>query len=114
MPALKANPALTHRPSFAAHQPSFAAHQPSFAAHQGLSAANQGKRGFSTPKCVKCGGDMAEGFIPGLASWLDQLCDLPVVVGGSGKRLLPGTVTIAPSGLVKKPAQNVASAASSP
>lgn len=41
---------------------------------------------------------MAEGFIPGLASWLDQLCPLPVVVGGSGKRLLPGTVTIAPSG----------------
>lgn len=41
---------------------------------------------------------MAEGFIPGLASWLDQLCPLPVVVGGSGKRLIPGTVTIAPSG----------------
>ncbi len=41
---------------------------------------------------------MAEGFIPGLASWLDQLVPLPVVVGGSGKRLVPGTVTIAPSG----------------
>jgi two-component system chemotaxis response regulator CheB len=41
---------------------------------------------------------MAEGFIPGLASWLDQLVPMPVVVGGSGKRLLPGTVTIAPSG----------------
>jgi two-component system chemotaxis response regulator CheB len=41
---------------------------------------------------------MAEGFIPGLAAWLDQLVPLPVVVGGSGKRLLPGTVTIAPSG----------------
>ncbi len=41
---------------------------------------------------------MAEGFIPGLASWLDQLVPLPVVVGGSGKRLLPGTITIAPSG----------------
>ncbi|MCU1594703.1 MAG: response regulator receiver modulated CheB methylesterase, partial [Frankiales bacterium] len=41
---------------------------------------------------------MADGFIPGLASWLDQLCPLPVVVGGSGRRLLPGTVTIAPSG----------------
>jgi len=41
---------------------------------------------------------MAEGFIPGLASWLDQLVPLPVVVGGSGKRLTPGTVTIAPSG----------------
>jgi two-component system chemotaxis response regulator CheB len=41
---------------------------------------------------------MAEGFIPGLAAWLDELVPLPVVVGGSGKRLVPGTVTIAPSG----------------
>ena len=41
---------------------------------------------------------MAEGFIAGLASWLDGLVPLPVIVGGSGKRLLPGTVTIAPSG----------------
>ncbi len=41
---------------------------------------------------------MAEGFIPGLASWLDQLVPMPVVVGGSGRRLQPGTVTIAPSG----------------
>jgi two-component system chemotaxis response regulator CheB len=42
---------------------------------------------------------MAEGFIEGLASWLDGLCPLPVAVGGNGKRLQPGTVTIAPSGL---------------
>ena len=41
---------------------------------------------------------MAEGFIPGLASWLDQLVPLPVLVGGSGRRLQPGTITIAPSG----------------
>jgi two-component system chemotaxis response regulator CheB len=41
---------------------------------------------------------MAEGFIPGLASWLDQLVPLRVVVGASGRRLVPGTVTIAPSG----------------
>jgi two-component system chemotaxis response regulator CheB len=41
---------------------------------------------------------MAEGFIPGLASWLDQLVPMPVVVGASGRRLQPGTVTIAPSG----------------
>ena len=41
---------------------------------------------------------MAEGFIEGLASWLDGLVPMPVVVGGSGKRLEPGTVTIAPSG----------------
>lgn len=41
---------------------------------------------------------MAEGFIPGLATWLDGLVPLPVVVGASGRRLEPGTVTIAPSG----------------
>jgi chemotaxis response regulator CheB len=42
---------------------------------------------------------MAEGFIPGLVSWLDQVCPLPVVMGATGKRLMPGTVTVAPSGL---------------
>ncbi|MDP9102121.1 MAG: chemotaxis-specific protein-glutamate methyltransferase CheB [Actinomycetota bacterium] len=41
---------------------------------------------------------MAEGFIPGLVSWLDQLLPLPVSVGVSGRRLQPGTITIAPSG----------------
>lgn len=41
---------------------------------------------------------MAAGFIPGLAAWLDGLVPLPVVVGASGRRLVPGTVTIAPSG----------------
>ena len=41
---------------------------------------------------------MAEGFIPGLAAWLDGLVPMPVLVGASGKRLAPGTVTIAPSG----------------
>ena len=42
---------------------------------------------------------MADGFIEGLASWLDGMCALPVAVGASGRRLQPGTVTIAPSGL---------------
>lgn len=42
---------------------------------------------------------MADGFIPGLVSWLDHLCALPVVQGGTGRRLLPGTITVAPSGL---------------
>jgi two-component system chemotaxis response regulator CheB len=42
---------------------------------------------------------MAEGFMEGLAEWLDASCPLPVVLGGNGKRLLPGTVTIAPSGM---------------
>ncbi len=41
---------------------------------------------------------MAEGFIPGLVSWLDQLVPLPVVMGQTGQRLKPGVVTIAPSG----------------
>lgn len=41
---------------------------------------------------------MADGFIEGLAGWLDDLCALPVAVGVSGRRLLPGSVTIAPSG----------------
>jgi two-component system, chemotaxis family, protein-glutamate methylesterase/glutaminase len=41
---------------------------------------------------------MADGFMEGLASWLDGLCPLPVVVGVHGKRLPRGTVTVAPSG----------------
>jgi two-component system chemotaxis response regulator CheB len=41
---------------------------------------------------------MADGFIPGLASWLDGLVPMPVVVGESGRRLAPGTITLAPSG----------------
>jgi two-component system, chemotaxis family, protein-glutamate methylesterase/glutaminase len=40
---------------------------------------------------------MADGFIEGLASWLNGLCALPVGVATSGIRLQPGTVTIAPS-----------------
>lgn len=41
---------------------------------------------------------MSEGFIPGLATWLDEMVPLPVVVGASGHRLQPGTITIAPGG----------------
>lgn len=41
---------------------------------------------------------MAEGFIPGLVSWLDGLVPLPVVQGASGQRLRPGVITVAPSG----------------
>jgi two-component system chemotaxis response regulator CheB len=40
---------------------------------------------------------MADGFIEGLANWLDGLCELPVGVASAGMRLQPGTVTIAPS-----------------
>jgi two-component system chemotaxis response regulator CheB len=42
---------------------------------------------------------MADGFMEGLASWLDGLCPLPVVVGTHGKRLARGAVTVAPSGV---------------
>jgi two-component system chemotaxis response regulator CheB len=40
---------------------------------------------------------MADGFIEGLATWLDGLCALPVGVASAGTRLEPATVTIAPS-----------------
>jgi two-component system chemotaxis response regulator CheB len=50
------------------------------------------------PQAVLVVQHMAEGFIGGLASWLDQLVPLSVRVGESGRRLEPGTVTIAPSG----------------
>ena len=42
---------------------------------------------------------MADGFIEGLASWLNEICPRPVTVGAAGRRLLPGTITVAPSGL---------------
>jgi two-component system chemotaxis response regulator CheB len=41
---------------------------------------------------------MADGFIPGLVSWLDSLSPLPVVVAQPGKQLRGGVVSIAPSG----------------
>ena len=41
---------------------------------------------------------MAEGFIDGLAGWLDSMCALPVAVGAHGTRLVAGPVTLAPSG----------------
>jgi two-component system chemotaxis response regulator CheB len=42
---------------------------------------------------------MADGFLEGLAQWLDSQCALPVGIGEGGKRLQPGTVTLAPGGL---------------
>ena len=42
---------------------------------------------------------MADGFLEGLAQWLDSQCPLPVAVGEGGRRLQPGTVTLAPGGL---------------
>jgi two-component system chemotaxis response regulator CheB len=42
---------------------------------------------------------MADGFIESLAAWLDEMSALTVIVGESGKKLEPGVVTVAPSGL---------------
>ncbi len=42
---------------------------------------------------------MADGFMEGLTSWLNDVCALRVTLGASGTRLSPGTITIAPSGL---------------
>jgi two-component system, chemotaxis family, protein-glutamate methylesterase/glutaminase len=42
---------------------------------------------------------MADGFMEGMATWLDDICPLPVVLGATDRRLVPGTVTVAPSGL---------------
>lgn len=42
---------------------------------------------------------MAEGFVEGLARWLDGVCPLRVVVAADGERLSEGTVYLAPAGL---------------
>lgn len=42
---------------------------------------------------------MADGFVEGLASWLDGLSPLPVVMAEHGKALRPGTVHVAPARL---------------
>ena len=41
---------------------------------------------------------MADGFVESLASWLDSLSRLPVVMAKDGQRLEPGSVYIAPAG----------------
>lgn len=40
---------------------------------------------------------MAEGFVEGLARWLDGVCALPVVVAVDGERVQPGQVYLAPA-----------------
>jgi len=42
---------------------------------------------------------MADGFVEGLASWLDTLSPLPVVLAEDGLRLRPGVVHVAPAGV---------------
>ncbi|HTR69248.1 MAG TPA: chemotaxis-specific protein-glutamate methyltransferase CheB [Mycobacteriales bacterium] len=41
---------------------------------------------------------MADGFMEGLAEWLNDVCPLPVALAVDGRRLVPGTVALAPSG----------------
>jgi len=40
---------------------------------------------------------MAEGFVEGLARWLDGVCVLPVMVAVDGERVQPGQVYLAPA-----------------
>lgn len=40
---------------------------------------------------------MAEGFVEGLARWLDGVCRMPVVVAVDGERIQPGQVYLAPA-----------------
>jgi two-component system chemotaxis response regulator CheB len=42
---------------------------------------------------------MADGFVESLATWLDGLSPLPVVMAEHGRRLRPGVVHVAPAGL---------------
>lgn len=42
---------------------------------------------------------MADGFVEGLASWLDSISPLPVTMAQHGARLAPGIVHIAPAGV---------------
>ena len=42
---------------------------------------------------------MADGFVEGLATWLNDLSPLPVGMAEHGKRLLPGRAYVAPAGL---------------
>jgi two-component system chemotaxis response regulator CheB len=42
---------------------------------------------------------MADGFVEGLATWLDSLSPLPVVMAEHGQRLRPGVVHVAPAGV---------------
>ena len=53
---------------------------------------------------------MAEGFVEGLARWLDGVCAIPVVVAVDGERLQPGQVYLAPANqnMVMRPGFRVA------
>jgi two-component system chemotaxis response regulator CheB len=53
---------------------------------------------------------MAEGFVEGLARWLDGICALPVVVAVPGERIQPGQVYLAPANqnLLVRPGYRIA------
>lgn len=51
------------------------------------------------PAAVLAVQHMAEGFVEGLARWLDEVCPLKVVVAADGERVAAGTVYLAPAGL---------------
>ncbi|MDQ1709176.1 MAG: two-component system, chemotaxis family, protein-glutamate methylesterase/glutaminase [Frankiaceae bacterium] len=57
---------------------------------------------------------MADGFIPGLVTWLDTVTPLRVGVAEAGRILRPGTVSIAPSGHNVKVASNLRVALTEP
>jgi two-component system, chemotaxis family, protein-glutamate methylesterase/glutaminase len=42
---------------------------------------------------------MADGFVEALARWLDETSPMPVVMATHARRLLPGTVHVAPAGM---------------
>ncbi|MGZ4590787.1 MAG: CheB methylesterase domain-containing protein, partial [Actinomycetes bacterium] len=42
---------------------------------------------------------MADGFVESLATWLDGVSPLPVTMAVDGRRLVPGTVHVAPAGM---------------
>lgn len=57
---------------------------------------------------------MADGFIPGLVTWLDTVTQLRVGIAEEGRVLRPGTVSIAPSGHNVKVGSNLRVALTEP
>jgi two-component system chemotaxis response regulator CheB len=52
---------------------------------------------FPVPICVVQ--HIAQGFLPGLASWLNEACKLEVRIAEAGEEIKPGRVYLAPDGL---------------
>jgi two-component system chemotaxis response regulator CheB len=60
-------------------------------------AAFLGALPLDLPAAIVVVQHMADGFVESLASWLDQVIELPVHVAVDGERLRAGTVVLAPS-----------------